>query len=270
MKNIFLTYATEAFIANAKALAESARKVGFDDALTLGPEDLLKTDFYRANEVVLTEERGAGYWLWKPFVILMTLQRLEPGDLLFYSDAGRANYYRFSRWPGGLIDKVRSSTQGFLLGATTPHLGPICQWTKRDCLVLMNADEESLFDAEQIQATWSLWTPTETAKAFARRWLDFCCDPRCLTDAPNECGLPNYPEFRDHRHDQSILSILAHQTEAPRLDFRHTLVHKLIQMRPGSALSHTFYKRPQNADDLLRGDNPYLLVREYVRLKRAR
>jgi hypothetical protein len=30
-----------------------------------------------------------------------------------------------------------------------------------------------------------------------------------LTDLPNTCSLPNYPEFRDHRHDQAILSLLA-------------------------------------------------------------
>ena len=30
-----------------------------------------------------------------------------------------------------------------------------------------------------------------------------------LTDIPNACGLSNLPEFKDHRHDQSILSLLA-------------------------------------------------------------
>jgi hypothetical protein len=25
----------------------------------------------------------------------------------------------------------------------------------------------------------------------------------------NVCGLPNYPGFEDHRHDQSVLSLLA-------------------------------------------------------------
>ena len=34
-------------------------------------------------------------------------------------------------------------------------------------------------------------------------------DARILCDGPNVCGLPNLDGFRDHRHDQSILTILA-------------------------------------------------------------
>src|SRR5205823_2371810 len=33
-------------------------------------------------------------------------------------------------------------------------------------------------------------------------------DRRCITDDMNECGLPNLPRFREHRHDQSILTNL--------------------------------------------------------------
>ncbi len=32
---------------------------------------------------------------------------------------------------------------------------------------------------------------------------------RILTDIPNVCGFDNLPGFRDHRHDQSVLSLLA-------------------------------------------------------------
>jgi len=29
-----------------------------------------------------------------------------------------------------------------------------------------------------------------------------------ITDDANTCSFPNYKEFKDHRHDQAILSIL--------------------------------------------------------------
>jgi hypothetical protein len=34
-------------------------------------------------------------------------------------------------------------------------------------------------------------------------------DPAVLTDAPNVCGLPNLEGFVEHRHDQSVLTIMA-------------------------------------------------------------
>lgn len=40
-------------------------------------------------------------------------------------------------------------------------------------------------------------------------WLKYATDARSITDEPNVLGLPNYPEFYDHRHDQAVLSLLA-------------------------------------------------------------
>jgi hypothetical protein len=44
---------------------------------------------------------------------------------------------------------------------------------------------------------------------FVTEWLTYAQDSRAITDDANVLGLPNYPEFHDHRHDQSILSLLA-------------------------------------------------------------
>lgn len=33
--------------------------------------------------------QGAGYWVWKPFIILKELEHLQDGDYLLYTDAGR-------------------------------------------------------------------------------------------------------------------------------------------------------------------------------------
>jgi hypothetical protein len=52
-----------------------------------------------------------------------------------------------------------------------------------------------------------------------RDWLAYACEDELITDSPNRLGLPNLPGFVDHRHDQSILSLLAAR-EALEL-FRH-------------------------------------------------
>lgn len=264
-----ITYANAPFRANALGLVESAVRVGFKSARAWKPDDLAETDFYRNNQAILDSPRGAGFWLWKPYIILETLKQLQNDDCLLYCDAGRTSYYCFDSYPSRLEERVYQSQCGFLLGPAIPHLGNIQQWTKRDCLKLMRADAPSIFNQPLI-LTWSLWRRTETSITFLEAWLSACLDRRCLTDDPNVCGLANHKGFREHRHDQSIMSILAHKHGAPFLDFSRTLVHRIIEWRPGSALAHNFYKRPQNAEDLLAGDNPWLLVREFFRLRRAR
>jgi len=42
---------------------------------------------------------------------------------------------------------------------------------------------------------------------FVANWLTFASDPRAVTDQPNELG-ENLPGFKDHRHDQSVFSLL--------------------------------------------------------------
>jgi hypothetical protein len=39
-------------------------------------------------------------------------------------------------------------------------------------------------------------------------WLAYASDPRLITDTDNTLGKQNLPRFREHRHDQSIRSLL--------------------------------------------------------------
>ena len=43
---------------------------------------------------------------------------------------------------------------------------------------------------------------------FVSEWLTYATDPRAVSDLPSVLG-ENAPTFKDHRHDQSILSLMA-------------------------------------------------------------
>mmetsp|Transcript_25837 Transcript_25837/g.55977 ORF Transcript_25837/g.55977 Transcript_25837/m.55977 type:complete len:122 (+) Transcript_25837:65-430(+) len=47
------------------------------------------------------------------------------------------------------------------------------------------------------------------ARHFVSEWLELCTDVRALGDGPNELGKDNVEPFREHRHDQSIYSLLS-------------------------------------------------------------
>lgn len=44
-------------------------------------------DFLERNKDILQRTRGAGYWLWKPYIIFRELHLASDGDIIVYSDA---------------------------------------------------------------------------------------------------------------------------------------------------------------------------------------
>lgn len=60
---------------------------GFDTCKTFIMDDL-DPEFRRNHSEILTQKRGAGYWLWKPYVIYRSLLSMREGDILMYADAG--------------------------------------------------------------------------------------------------------------------------------------------------------------------------------------
>ena len=39
-------------------------------------------------EFINNNRRGFGYWIWKPYLIMKQIDKMEDGDVLFYSDCG--------------------------------------------------------------------------------------------------------------------------------------------------------------------------------------
>eukprot|EP00961_Rhodomonas_salina_P273499 3695546-Rhodomonas_salina.1 len=57
------------------------------DGVQLFMPSHIDADFALRNRHILQHRRGAGFWLWKPFLLNRTLHGMEEGDLLMYVDA---------------------------------------------------------------------------------------------------------------------------------------------------------------------------------------
>lgn len=203
MKKYLINYADQTYYESQKSNTESALKVGgFDKVISYGVKDL-DFEFVSKNKLILEQKRGAGFWSWKPYIISKTLEKINDGDLLFYSDAGCV----FIRDINPLIELLDITEQQLIL-FELEDVHTIRKWTKRDCLVYMGLDEEKYLDQPQLLGGFSVMRKNPFVVSFVQEWLSYAQDPRIITDAPNECGLSNYPEFIDHRHDQSIVSLL--------------------------------------------------------------
>lgn len=230
MRTTLVTFATPELRSLQDAQARSAVTVGrFDAVVAWDVARLCQTAFYAEHRGILSQPRGSGYWLWKPFIILDALRQSQPGDVVVYYDVGRQRPHVFRTSIRPLVE-VCTAMGGLLPGVSIPLMGPSRRWTKRDCYALMQCDSPEYWNHCQIQATFSVWKHCPRAVEFVEEWLAYCADPRILTDMPNQCGQGNFSEFIDHRHDQSVLTNLVVKHGIPCLGdkVRHTPFSKDI------------------------------------------
>lgn len=140
--------------------------------------------------------------MWKPYFIERTLEGLREGDYLVYLDSG-AFYIRDVRY---LIRQMEKDSQD-IMAFELPFKEK--RYTKRDVFVAMGCDEAKYTDTNQRMATMIVFKKSGQSMQFVKEWLYYCQYEDIITDAPNHLGGDNYREFADHRHDQSIFSVLS-------------------------------------------------------------
>ena len=197
---IAFTYSTTDFSNFRTRNKETALQIGkVAKFFAFGPEDI-EPDFYQKNEKILSQKRGAGLWLWKPYFFYRVLNQMQENEILLYTDA--ASY--FVKNISGLIRYFKTIGQD-IMGFDLPLQSD--QWTKEETFSLMDAtDSERL--ANQISASFILIKKTKVTLNFAKEWLDYCCNIELMSEV---CFYPQIAESKNyisHRYDQSIFSIL--------------------------------------------------------------
>jgi hypothetical protein len=201
LRVVHVTFGDDRFRQSLSRLRRSAKRVGIDDIRIYSPHHPAVRRAAEENPEIMNQRRGAGYWLWKPYILLDTIDTVEEGSVVVYTDAG----HRYIAEPSRIIELA--TRQAVVLFHSAGNVQR--HWTKRDCFVLMQADKSDYWNARQLDASIQIYRAGATARRFLLGLQDAMRDPRILCDWPNTCGLPNFRRFRDHRHDQSILTNLA-------------------------------------------------------------
>ncbi len=211
MKTWFINYADDNFKDKQEALNDYAIKTGqFDNIVPYGPESIYSYFSWKYKEI-LEQPRGGGYWLWKPYIILDVLNnKMKDGDLLLYLDSGDIF---FGDMRNLMINVLRHYDIMLTIGHNKQKI-----YCKRDAFVLMGCDAEIYWENMQIEAGMIMLKKTDKTISIINEWIEFCCNPKILTDIPNTCGKDNFPEFIDHRHDQAVLNNLKVKYKLPESD----------------------------------------------------
>lgn len=208
MRAVLVNLSNQLYETSRARLNESAVRHGIENILSWDFEEIRSTPFYTQHRAILDQPRGMGYWLWKPFILLEALKGLSDGDIVIYSDSGIEILA-----PLDPLLKICRDDQPLLLFGNGDLIN--AAWTKRDCFILMDCDRPGFWNGPVCDAAFLLVRRSPFTLSFLQEWLKFATDQRILTDLPNTSGKRDLPDFISHRHDQSILSLLAQKYQVP-------------------------------------------------------
>ena len=215
-KKIFLTFGgpTSNFHNRVRILCNEAQSLNFFSRIIGVTERFLKNDqdFWKKHGAFMTENvRGYGYWLWKPFIIKKFLEELTDNDILVYCDAGCSFNPRGMKRMDEYIDLVNNNDLG-ILSFQLNH--PEIKYTKRKVLDHFSADINTMKD-NQFIATVIILRKNEHTTKIINEWYDTASNYQLIND---DLMKNEYNVFKDHRHDQSIYSMLIKKYGAVKIN----------------------------------------------------
>jgi len=172
----------------------------FTESILYTPEYLKTTDFWENHKDFVTN-RGYGYWLWKSFIIKKTMENMKDGDILLYLDCGCE---LDNNKKDDLLNSINIVKQDKIM-ATPTRCENDREWTKMDLIEKMGINIDDL-DTRQRQTGAILFLVCDETRALVNEWYDIGCEYHNIDDSPS--SLSNFPQFVEHRHDQSIFSLL--------------------------------------------------------------
>lgn len=195
--------------------------MGGYDRINILTEIDLDDDFKKQFKPYLTiGSRGYGYWCWKPQIILQTLADMDDGDILQYTDAGCHLNVNGRDRLDEYFKITASSASGILAFQTKIPEPPLVydgrnlldlrdyKWTKGDLIDYFDVRHRNdIINTPTIGAGIIFIKKCPESLTIIKKWLTTIEDNFAYIDDTPSVG-PNIDGFIEHRHDQSIFSLL--------------------------------------------------------------
>lgn len=208
MKKYLCSFGDKALSKGFLRLENQAQELNiFDKTYFYTESDLNKKFQKKFRKHLIPYSRGFGYWCWKPQIIMQTLEVMDIGDTLLYMDLGSHLNVKGRERLQEYFTLTDKSETGILAFRSPEHTDK--KLTKMDVFKHFGVEDSTQYtDTMQIEATHLFIKKTDFTVSFIKEWLNVIYDDFSLiTDSPSKAE--NFKEFKDHRHDQSIFSILA-------------------------------------------------------------
>ena len=186
---------------------EEARAMNIFSDILFFDSSRLPEDFKSKHmSFMKSQTRGFGYWIWKPQVISLALKRATTSDVVVYLDAGftlnSAARARFQEYI-----EITMDSPFRMLSFQNVHTEAM--WTKADLANRLGVAQHShIMKTSQLGGGFVILGKTSSNLDLISQWQEIAIEEnyRYSDDSPSLAE--NHPKFREHRHDQSIFSLL--------------------------------------------------------------
>jgi hypothetical protein len=185
---------------------ESEKLEFFDNIIGFTDLDLKKDEtFWKMHGAFIeNNRRGYGYWLWKSYLTHKVLSTLKENDILIYCDAGcQMNPHGKERLME-YVSMLNESKHEGVISFQLPHKEVI--FTKKALFTHFSIDPTN-HEFLQNMATVIIIKKNTHSDNLISEWYQTCCNYDLINDKREE----EMNGFNDHRHDQSVFSMLVHK-----------------------------------------------------------
>ena len=187
----------------AERLIKSVEPYGIESIIYTN-EYLFNSKYYSIAKDVLDTPQFAGAF--KGIILYEKLKEMNYGDIVFWVDSNHI----FINDAKPLVDFAISHNI-FIHNPTNVYY-PNKDWTVRDMFVGMGCDEERYWSAPQMQVSVMCFCKTPFTVEFIDELLKYSLDYDTMV---GRNLYPNFSTFREHRREQSVISILVEKYKIP-------------------------------------------------------
>jgi len=177
----------------------------FNEIIGLTEKDLQNDNEFwtKHKDFINSNSRGYGYWLWKPYIIKKTLEKMNDDDILLYVDCGCELNYNGKKKFDNYINLVKEKK---IIGTST--CSSDYDYTKMDLIKYFNMENDiKLLKKQHMQACCLLILKCKNIIDLFNEYYEICSNNYHLIDDSQSIE-SNFNGFKEHRHDQSIFNLL--------------------------------------------------------------
>lgn len=204
----FVTYGDTPFYDKARTrITKSAMNTGWFHHIDAYTQHNLTAEFRNEFGDILKQKRGGGYWIWRFDVLQDVMAKMRDGDILVFLDAGcRINKNGTAAFDE-YVEMLKQSPHQML--AFQLQEKPERVWTTDKVFAAFDvSSSDEIRNTEQMAATYLMIQKGRLSE----EWLSYILqvlrsDPWIITDRYNGDTKRTRSDFKDNRHDQSLMSV---------------------------------------------------------------
>lgn len=201
-----ISYGDYRFYNRLNVLKIEVQKLNLINSFTAYTEKDIDNTFKKKFGDILKKERGGGYWIWKPYIIKKHIEKINNNDILIYIDAGVTINSRGKNRLLEYINILKESNEGILSFQMEDLKEKF--WTKREAFDYFKISyDDDIANSGQLVGGILIMKKNKKLISQIEEWNKVLYDDSSLF-VDNFDRKVQIAEFKDHRHDQSIFSII--------------------------------------------------------------